>query len=83
MLTSISELEQDAGSLADPKRIGELLPEVLARYGFASGLNAVIHPAHANVGRRHPGPARNASEKRERKENTVRMPGARQLSAAG
>jgi hypothetical protein len=83
MLTSISELKQDAGSLAEPKRIGELLPAVLARYGFASGLSAVVHPAHASVSRRHPGPARNANEKQERKETTVRMPAARQLSAAG
>jgi hypothetical protein len=83
MLTSISHVEQDAKPLAEPKRIGELLPELLARYGFASGLNADVHPAHASASRRHQGPARNASEKRERKETTVRMPAVRRLSAAG
>lgn len=83
MLTSNPSLTRDAAAAAEPIRIGDLLPEVLARYGFANGINELVHPAHAKVSRKHPGRTRSADAKLERKEATVRMPAARRLSAAG
>jgi hypothetical protein len=95
MFRSIDSVSGAVGCVqAEPRSLGELLPEVLARYGIAAPASpekpepVAVHAAHAKRARRHPGPQRSDAprETRERSDRpkAIRLPSAkRRLSAAG